>query len=230
MSKDQLENIFKFQMDEDTKQRISSRLRNIEPSSSIRRRKQTWLGSTFAGTAACIMAVGAFVYVHNDNLARKHDLTVVTNATAAQPKLNSVRKITFISGASNVKKLAKFHVAVPGIPQGYNMQMKLLKTTGEVPQQVWFTLSNRNEEETIKVQEYPRPNPTWSMPPLEALQGVRKINVDGTSVTMVLPMGKFKSYTGYQFLSNGMCYRIESPVSLAKQVISSLVKNPKHLN
>jgi hypothetical protein len=110
------------------------------------------------------------------------------------------------------------------------MQMKLLQTTGDVPQQVWFTLSNGNEEKDIKVQEYPRPNPTWSMPSMDAPQFLKTINVDGTSVTMEIPAGKTKSYTGYQFTNNGMCYRIESPISLAKQVIGSLVQNPKYLN
>ncbi|MFD1675310.1 hypothetical protein [Alicyclobacillus fodiniaquatilis] len=199
-----------------------------------KRRMPTML-TNIAAAVAGIAVVGCIGYgIHQQSVTPSHTSHVATATSNTVSKVSnkpySPPKVTFTNGASSVKKFAKFHVVVPEIPQGYSMQMKLLQTTGDVPQQVWFTLSNGNEEKDIKVQEYPRPNPTWSMPSMDAPQFLKTINVDETSVTMEIPAGKTKSYTGYQFTSNGMCYRIESPISLAKQVIGSLVQNPKYLN
>lgn len=193
-----------------------------------------------AGIAVVAGCVG--YRVHNENAKLSPSpVTTATSNTVRQPSKkpdSPSTKITreqwdptvrFTNGEGNVKKLAKFHVTVPEVPKGYSMKMKLLQTTGYIPQQVWFTLSNGNEEEDITLQEFPRPSISpWATDPLGPSRDVKTIDINGTSVTMLLSV--HNTYSEYRFVSNGMCYQVEGPVSPAKQVMISLIQTPKYLN
>lgn len=213
---------------------IEREFETMRPSKS-QRRITTMLTNIAAAVAVIVVAGGVGYGIHNQHAEPSPYTANLTTATSndvskVPNKPYSTPKVTFTGGESNVKKLAKFHVTVPEVPKGYSMQMKLLQTTGYIPQQVWFTLSNGNGEEDITLQEFPHPNISPWAAPMGPSQDLRTVDVSGTSVTMLLPFGKSKSYTEYRFLSNGMCYQIKGPVSPTQLVMSSLIQTPKYLN
>lgn len=186
---------------------IEREIQEITPI-KIKRSRTSMFGNIAVAVAGVAVVAGGVGYgIHNQNAKPSPYTANLTTATSndvskVHNKPYSPSKVTFTAGESNVKKLAKFHVTVPKIPKGYSMQMKLLQTTGDIPQQVWFTLSNGNEKEDITLQEFPRPNISPWAAPLGPSKDLRTFDVSGTSVTMST-FGDFKTYTEYRFLSNG---------------------------
>lgn len=197
------------------------------------RRITTMLTNIAAAVAIVAVAggVGYGIHTQSEKSSPTANGTTATSNVVSKTsnKPYSPPKVTFLGGESNVKKLANFRVTVPEVPKGYSMQMKLLQTTGYIPQQVWFTLTNGNVEKNVTLQEFPRPNVSpWGLP-LGPSKDLRTFDVSGTSVTMSI-FDNFKAYTEYRFITHGMCYQIEGPVSPAQQVIKSLIQTPKYLN